>query len=261
MSSELKIIKNLPNRSSNSILELLKYFIYGQRFIPDFDPDDVYNTDEFVIRSDPSTGELYIYVCKEDNVTGRWEESQWEPADINSVIKMLNKKIIMISVKKPDHRYNRLWVQPIDQREMNIIQPPDSFDFTNIQLIFEDEFPVVEEAEALTTSQEENLSMDPGDLLFDYEGTSAEYDSSKVYNVGDVVYLVDEVSGWLFLYTCLEDGVTGEWDDTKWKQSYSAPPEATNSILIKSQDSVDIQNNQPDGNNNVIWIDTDLSDD
>ena len=260
MASRLKFIKKLNDPDIINYNQLYFNFIFGGKAPEIYDETKIYNTGDVILKKNEY--DVYdIYVCKEDNVTGRWEESQWEPADINSVIKMLNKKIIMISVKKPDHRYNRLWVQPIDQREMNIIQPPDSFDFTNIQLIFEDEFPVVEEAEALTTSQEENLSMDPGDLLFDYEGTSAEYDSSKVYNTGDIVYLVDEVSGWLFLYTCLEDGVTGEWDNTKWKQSYSAPPEATNSLLIKSQDSVDIQDNQPDGNANVIWIDTDLSDD
>lgn len=261
MSTLLKVIKKLPNTSSNSILELLTYFIYGQRLIPEYDSESVYNTDDFVTRADPLTGELKIYVCKSNNTTGKWNDTRWEPADINTIIHTLNKKMIMISTTKPDHRYNRLWVQPIDKRDLNIIQPPDAFDFTNIQLIFEDEFPVVEEADELTESQEMNLSMDPGDLLFDYEGTNEEFDSTKTYNKDDVVYRVDEISGWLFMFTCLEDGTTGPWDSTKWEQIYSAPTSDNNQLYIKTQDSVDIQAIEPDAEGNIIWIDTDLSND
>ena len=41
-----------------------------------------------------------------------------------------------------------------------------------------------------------------------------EFDSTVTYNTEDTVLYKGE------LYICLEDGVTGEWDSSKWRRTY-----------------------------------------
>lgn len=60
----------------------------------------------------------------------------------------------------------------------------------------------------------EELSGTNPNIFYGIEWLEDEYDSTLEYNTDDTCMHAG------LLYICLEDGVTGEWDSTKWKRTY-----------------------------------------
>lgn len=58
------------------------------------------------------------------------------------------------------------------------------------------------------------LSESNPNIFYGIEWLDDEYDSTAEYNTNDTCMHRG------LLYLCLEDGVTGEWDKTKWKRTY-----------------------------------------
>ena len=72
----------------------------------------------------------------------------------------------------------------------------------------------------------------------------SEYSSSKTYNKGDKVYIVN-IDGTVTVYTAKEDSITGIFNETKWTAGVTGT--GTNSGIV-------ISNDAPADSNVGMWI-------
>lgn len=73
----------------------------------------------------------------------------------------------------------------------------------------------------------EELSGTNPNIFYGIEWLEDEYDSTITYNTDDTCMHAG------LLYKCLEDGVTGTWDSSKWERTYLLDCTEMNSNLVK----------------------------
>ena len=75
------------------------------------------------------------------------------------------------------------------------------------------------------------------------------YDQGKVYNTGDIAYIIDSKTGSVKIITALTNDITGPFDNNKW--DYST---LTDTINKGIEDTVVIQYHEPTRKHVQIWL-------
>ena len=71
-SADRVAVGNINNNSDIIDGNLYKANERADQLADDYNPSSIYNTDDYVRR------ENYLYKCKEDNVTGTWDDTKWD---------------------------------------------------------------------------------------------------------------------------------------------------------------------------------------
>ena len=168
------LYSNIQDRQS--LLNLLKEYIFGNAPIEKYDPDKVYKKGDIVYIVDDLTGKITFIQAPTDGITGPYNPGDWEVKDIDAAINAAITDIIILSTYKPTQKINRLWVQPIEYGEHTLPEPVPVYDGDKYSMFFTGEIPIVEEIDNKLDS-----SLVKGDIVLDTEGNySMEVDQDVI---------------------------------------------------------------------------------
>lgn len=163
-------------KDRESLLNLLKEYIFGNTAIEKYDPNKVYNTGDVVYIIDELTGKITFIQAPTDGITGPYNPDDWEVKDIDAAIDAAITDVIILSTYQPTQKINRLWIQPIEYGFHTLPEPIPTYDGDKFSMLFAGEIPIVEEIDSTLDS-----SLVDGDIVLDTEGEySMEVDQDTI---------------------------------------------------------------------------------
>ena len=163
MATKASIIgNNIIDRQS--VINLLKKFIFKNNPIELYDKERTYNTDDLVFVVNSSSGRITISRAREDGITGQYNSIQWEELGILDFSDI--EDYIVISRYQPTSKRTKMWLTPDEYSEHSMpipeIQPePEPLEGIPQLLIDEGAIPLVEDTESGLDY------LDIGHLVFD----------------------------------------------------------------------------------------------
>lgn len=107
MAAKLKYIKSLAN-SSVTAINLLSSFVFGGVNVGPYEPGLVYNKGDFIAKLD-AAGNITVYKCLHNGVTGVYDESDWEYTTVKDNIGGGSAGVIVSELKPGEDEDHRVW--------------------------------------------------------------------------------------------------------------------------------------------------------
>lgn len=173
-------------RDVESILNLLRVYIFGEDGISKYDPNQSYQKGDkcYIVDAD---GKIKFLSCIKET-TGPFDSSCWEIYTLVDKLSDDLSKLIIVSTYQPTEEVNKLWIQPIKYGDYILPEPIPEYEGDKYTLLFTGEIPVVEEIDTGLTN-----SLDTGDIIIDLEGEyEAATDAILEQFKDSGMYIVDE---------------------------------------------------------------------
>lgn len=107
-----RLIRDLTSSKNTLITQILKQYVFGDRDIREFSEDKDYNHGDVVIFFNED-GSYTLRQPKEDNVTGKFDDSKWMEIIISDLVQNWERKsgLVVVSDIKPTYEDNLIWFQ------------------------------------------------------------------------------------------------------------------------------------------------------
>ena len=96
--AKLTLIKDLRT-GSTTLLRLLGTFVFGDKTVAPYDPNQTYNYGDLVIDIDSTTGRIRTLQCQDNNVTGTYNVEKWESVAIGDTATQGAAKIFTMDLR------------------------------------------------------------------------------------------------------------------------------------------------------------------
>jgi len=194
-----------------SLLNLLKTYLFGNGDVEKYDPNKVYNAGDVVYIVDELTGKITIIQAPTDGITGPYNPDDWDVKDIDNAINTAINDLIMFSTYQPSEKINKLWIQPIEYGDHLLPEPIPLYDGDKYSMVFTGEIPIVEDVSA-----DLNNTLTQGDIVLDTEGDySMEIDQDIIDMFRDGgLFTIDEQEDVAVSNDKPTDGRAITWFDT-----------------------------------------------
>lgn len=161
-----------------SILNVLRSFIFGNEEIQKYDENKIYNTNDKVYIIDKFTGKVQVVRAITNDITGEYNPEYWVEITLGDLFEAELDSSVIISNLEPVAPSVQMWFEPKSYSEYYLDTPEPEIPPVNMRrmnLIFtDDSVPMVEDTDSIDLPE-----IDVGDVVFDHEG-------ERVYDTGEL---------------------------------------------------------------------------
>lgn len=184
------ILVDNNTRDKQSILNILRSFVFSDKSINIYDPNKVYNKNDQAYYIDEKTGNIVVITANTNNITGPLNLRYWSSSSLSTTISNNMDKLVYIGPRQPTDQNVKIWVAPLSYRTHTLPEPydPGETDLDKLTVIFTDgEIPIIDDP---------NTELDANffGIIIDREGVTSYTEDSETTDSFDAAgtIIVDE---------------------------------------------------------------------